>query len=220
MNAVIYRYNPTLANLVKNANPEFMHEFPAEMSAEEIKLEFQKVLESAYNKAEELGSRLQLHVDGTVLSALGEELDRWRPRLIRQDDVSAYDYYAERIAEESKQSNQFGEPTVVIVRDRIADHNSEAWASRPDYEDGVALMDAECVAVHGWMQRLQKHGIRVSVVAARDFETELRCGRQRIHDVVVVCDHHNGNLQDLIKQRGGLLFNAFPQFSDSDLLTL
>ena len=221
MNAVIYRYNPTLAALVKNANPEFVHEFPAEMSTEEIKLGLKEVLKSAYSKAEELGFEFQFHVDGTVLSAFSAaELQNWRPKLIRQDDVNAYDKYAERVAEEAKRINRFGNPTVLIIRDAIADHNTEVYVPGMFGDaDGVSLMDAEHAATHNWVNRLRKYDVRVSVIAARLLEPGLQDGYKNIRDVVVVCDHHKCTLADLIKECGGIVFNAYLEYSDSDLLT-
>src|SRR5512133_1649982 len=158
MKAVIYRHNQALAALVKEAAPEYVHEFPAEMSIEEIKLRLEGVLKLVSQKARESDSELELHVDGTVLSAGGKELERgWRPRLIRQDDVRAYDRYAEHIAGEAKRQNQSKHPMVVIVRDRIADHNSEVFDPAREDVDGVYLMDAEHAAVHHWVERLRRY---------------------------------------------------------------
>lgn len=220
MNAVIYRFNPVLAARVAQAKPDFVHEFPAEFSSEEIKQRLKAVLEAARNKARESGSGLKsnLHVDGTVLSAGGDELEAWRPKLIRQDDVNAYDKYAEHVAEMARRS-LVEDPTVVIVRDRIADHNSEVYDPTQKDADGVYLMDAEHAATHNWVNRLRKHNVRVSVIAARWFENELRNGYRNVLGIVVVCDHHNGNLKDLIEERGGIWFNAFPNYSDSDFLS-
>lgn len=229
MNAVIYRFNPSLAARVAKVQPDFVYEFPAESSVEEIRQGLWTVLEAAYNKAKESGSKeLNFHVDGTVLSAGGKELEKWRPKLIRQDDVKAYDTYAEHIAEEAKRVNQSKEPLVVIVRDRIADHNSEVFDPMREDADEVYRMDAEHTATHNWVNRLQKHDVRVLVKAARWFENELRRDggvgigngfTRRLRDVVVVCDHHNGNLNDLIGERGGIWFNAYPNYSDSDFLS-
>ena len=233
MNAVIYRFNPTLATRVTKAQPDFVHAFPAEFSIEEIKQGLKAVLKAAYDKMKELGSEdLYYHVDGTVLSAGSERLGSsrlsWRPKLIRQDDVNAYDKYAEHVAEEAKRVNQSKEPLVVIVRDRIADHNSEVFDPMREDADGVYLMDAEHAATHNWVNRLQKHDIRIRVIAARWFENEVqREGgvrvnggfTRRLRDVVVVCDHHNGNLKDLIGECGGTWLNAYPNYSDSDFLS-
>lgn len=228
MNAVIYRHNPALAALVKKAEPEFIYEFPAEMSIEEIKLGLEEVLNSAYIKARECDSKLHFHVDGTVLSAGGQWFEEnWKPKLIRQDDVKAYDIYAERVAEEAKRVDKSGNPMVVIVRDRIADHNSEVFDPRREDVDGVYRMDAEHAAVHNWVERLRKQEVSIIVTAARCFEIELGNGggvrlhdgfTRRLRDVVVVCDHHNGNLMDLVRTCGGVLFNAYPLYSDSDIL--
>lgn len=231
-NAVIYRHNPTLAARVAQAKPDFVHEFPAEFSIEEIKQGLEAVAEElaeALKKACGEGSISEhtIHVDGTVLSAGGEKLKGWWPKLIRQDDVNAYDTYAEHVAEEAKRVNR-SEPLVVIVRDRIADHNSEVFDLVRKDADGVNLMDAEHAATHNWVNRLQKHDVRIHVTAARWFEGGLRLGGdvrlgngfpRRLRDVVVVCDHHNGTLCDLIKEYGGTWLNAYPNYSDSDFLS-
>ena len=232
-NAVIYRHNPTLAARVAQAKPNFVHEFPAEFSVEEIKQGLEEVTEKlaeVLKKARNEGSasKYTIHVDGTVLSAGGEKLEGWRPKLIRQDDVKAYDTYASHVAEEAKRVNRSKEPLVVIVRDRIADHNSEVFDPMQEDADGVYLMDAEHAATHNWVNRLQKHDVRIRVIAARWFENEVqREGgvrvnggfTRRLRDVVVVCDHHNGNLKDLIGECGGTWLNAYPNYSDSDFLS-
>lgn len=239
-NAVIYRYNPALAARVANAGADFVHEFPASFSLAEIKQGLDTVMPDMYKAREKARDeslttgdcKLAIHVDGTVLSAGGRKLEQLYPKLIQQDDVNAYDRYAEHIAEEAKRVNQSEEPMVVIVRDRIADHNSECGVSTRDAArdavEGVALMDAEHAVTHRWVNRLQKHGVRICVIAARWFEMEVRHKRgvrknngytRKLRDVVVVCDHHNGDLKDLIRDYGGTWFNAFPPYSDSNFLS-
>jgi hypothetical protein len=230
MNAVIYRHNPALAALIQKAAPEFVHEFPTEMSIEDIKQGLEDVLKAAGNAIKEYlasnpESKFHLHVDGTVLSAGGERLEKWKPKYIRQDDMKAYDIYADRVAEEAKRVNQSKESLVVIISDRIADHNSEVYDPFHEDVDGVHRMDAEHAAVHNWVDRLRKHEVRILVMAARWFENEVRreggvrlnSFTRRLRDVVVVCDHHNG-MQNLIRECGGTWFNAYPNFSDSDIL--
>lgn len=231
-NAVIYRHNPTLATRIAQAKPDFVHEFPAEFSVEEIQQgltavmeRLDEVLKKAYDEG--TANKHTIHVDGTVLSAGGEERRGWRPKLIRQDDVNAYDMYAKHTAEEAKRVNRSKEPLVVIIQDRIADHNSEVFDPMREDADGVYRMDAEHAATHNWVNRLQKHDVRIRVMAARWFENEVqREGgvrvnggfTRRLRDVVVVCDHHNGNLKNLIEESGGTWLNAYPSYSDSDFL--
>lgn len=223
MKAVLYRYNAALATLVKKANPDFVHEFPADMSVEDIELALGTVTRPLINLACAPGvsrDEWSVHVDGTVMAA-GIYDKIWAPcnlYLIRQDDAGAYDWYAARVAEAAKKTGRSKGPLVIIVRDRIADHNSETHTSSCNDDDGLGLMEAEYVTVHKWVERLRKHGVAVQVIAARWLQQKLQNDAAMVRNVVVVCDHHNGrDLQEFI-ERQGIYFNAYTPCRDDDFL--
>lgn len=226
MKAVIYRHNATLADLVKKANPDFVHEFSADMSVEDIERALQEVTRPLIKLACAPGAssdKWSVHVDGTVMAA-GIYDKIWAPcnlHLIRQDNVGAYDWYAACVAEAAKRAERSKGPLVIIVRDRIADHNSETHTSACNDKDGIALMDAEHVTVHKWVERLRKHQVAVQVIAARWLQRELEnvYVGAKVRDAVVICDHHNGDdLRELIEERGGIWFNAYTPCRDDDFL--
>ncbi len=223
MKAVFYRHNETLAALVAKANPDFVHEFPAEMSVEDIKQELLtrkavKPLMELVFPPDNSFHDCEVHVDGTVMAA-GIDTVLWQPcslHLIRQDNVGAYDWYATRVAEAANLSSR-----VIVVSDRIADHNSEALSSREDFSryqtDETYRAEVENLVVAKWVERLAKHGITPEVVNVGTFRGMLLSG------AVVVCDHHNGDiceLEDSVGSRGGIWFNAFPSCGDDDFLAM
>lgn len=223
MKAVIYRHNAALADLVKKANPDFVHEFPADISVEDIERKLGTVARRLIELAFAPGvssDDWSVHVDGTVMAA-GIYDKIWAPcnlHLIRQDNVGAYDWYATRVAEAAKKTERWGGPLVIIVRDRIADHNSETRTPACDDKDGLGLMEAEYVTVHKWVERLRKHEVAVQVIAARWLQQNLQNDDAMVRNVVVVCDHHNGrDLQGLIERRG-IYFNAYTPCRDDDFL--
>mgnify|MGYP001558193177 FL=1 len=224
MRAVLYRHNPTLAELVKKANPDFVHEFPAGMSVKDIQQELRTVvkplIELACHSEGASPKEWSVHVDGTVMAA--GIYDRiWAPcnlHLIRQDNAGAYDWYAAQVTEAAKKLERSQGPMVIVVQDRIADHNSETFTPSCNDEDGIGRMDAEHVTVHKWVERLRKHEVAVQVFSARWLQTRLENGGYyELRKTVVVCDHHNG-LQDLIEQQGRMWFNAYTPCSDDDFL--
>jgi hypothetical protein len=219
MKAVIYRHNPALALLVQKANPDFVHEFPAGMPIEQIRQELPRVTKSFWEGFRACPGDWQVHVDRTVLSAAGEyPFGDFLPRLIRQDDVVAYDAYAAHVAEKAKRAAREGQkPRVTIVRDRIADHNSEA-PQRRDGNDGLCRLEADLACVRKWVERLEKLGIAPEVVEARDFERSVQFGHTNLNNAVVVCDHHNGDLPEFIQGRGGVWFEPYAPYEDDDFL--
>lgn len=223
MKAVIYRHNAALADLVKKANPDFVHEFPADMSVENIERALPTVSRRLIELARASGvsfDEWSVHVDGTVMAA-GIYDKIWGPCslfIIRQDNRGAYDWYAARVAEAAKKEERPKGPLVIIVRDRIADHNSETHTASCNDDDGLGLMEAEYITVHKWVERLRKHDVSVQVIAARWLQQTLKNDDSMVRNVVVICDHHNGrDLQELIERRG-VWFNAYTPCRDDDFL--
>ena len=227
MKAVFYRHNPALATRVQQAQPDFVREFPAEMSIEDIRRALRTAVRPLLERvqAEENYHDWSVHVDGTVMAAGIYDL-LWHPCdicLIQQDSATAYDWYAAQVAEAAKKADRSGGPLVVIVRDKIADHNSENRLPADDQEDGLREMEEEYVTVKRWVERLQEHGLKLRVVTARWLEStlqhEARYGGLTVREAAVVCDHHNGDtLRRLIEDRQGIWFNAFPRCSDDGFL--
>jgi hypothetical protein len=226
MKAVIYRHNPTLAALVAKAKPDFVHEFPSEMSVEDIRKVLKEQLatpiveffEKLYGDRRVKAWRdWTFHVDATVMAA-GIECSPCSLLLIRQDNAGAYDLYATCVAEAAKPSGR-----VVVVSDKIADHNNEAITSTEDwsryYNDSAYQEEMEGSVTQKWVERLTKCGATPEVVSVD------RALSMSLRGVVVVCDHHarcsrypGHSPQKLIPERGGVYFNSFPSYRDDDFL--
>ncbi len=218
--AVFYRANPVLTALVAKAQPEFVHEFPAEMSVENISAVLKEAMGrlAAKERADEGPHDWKIHVDATVWMADKDKiLEDHRPFIIRQDNVGAYDLYAEQVANAAKQkvASTTWEPTVVVIFDRLADHNSEVEQVPSD--DGLRRVEAQIKVVRRWVERLRSYGVVPEIMEAGWFEKT--CQYMNLNRKVVVCDHHNGDKTcDLAWQHGGEWFNAFPPCSDDEFL--
>lgn len=215
-NAVIYRHNPTLAARVAQAKPDFVHEFPAEMSVEDIKQALGAVVESLCQILQSTNSRggFTVHVDSTVMAA-GIGFAEKDMRFIRQDGEGAYDWYASQIAEAAKSCNR-----VVLVRERIADHNTEGVSLEAIYDfytrmnDAVYRAEREDLVVQNWTKRLVDRGVSHEII---DIDTAREAN---LVGALVVCDHHNGwRLMERWKSEGVVWFNSYPPCHEDDFLS-
>jgi len=237
MNIVIYRHNPVLAERVQRAKPDFVKEFPASMSVEDIRLALpeaywdllKQLSESPEGEKLWRQNKVGIYVDGTVMAAGAEFLAKEAPMhligLIRQDNVGAYDWYATHIAEAAK-----GATRVVLVRAKIADHNSEGL-SHIDHvrlqEDEAYRQSRESAVVQKWIERLGEHGISPVVVDKirepyAPFSISPESETLVVGAVVIADHHHVGSYgaEKFIRKNGGQVwFNAYPPFRDDGFLS-
>ena len=210
MKAIIYRHNEALAQRVTNAGADFVHEFPATTSEEDIAAALPTIL----SKLPEI---CELFTDGTVRHAMGTIQNpycAYIATLIRQDNINSYDLYAQLVAKAAKKSG--GE--VILVRECIAHHNTEdcdpeqAWDIRDEPSRIKAVLDR-------WVTRLQANGITPRIV-----DTFFNNRSQSIHpDIgnlsgkIVVVDKHHVVYDGIIIEAGATHFNAYPVFTDADI---
>lgn len=236
MNIVIYRHNPVLAERVREAKPDFVKEFPASMSVEDIRSALpeaywdllRQLSESPEGKKLWQQNKVGIYVDGTVMAAGVGFLQKEAPthlRIIRQDNVGAYDWYAAHIAEAAK-----GATRVVLVRTKIADHNSEDL-SHIDHvrlqEDEAYRQSRESAVIQKWIKRLGQHGISPVVVdKIREQYAPFSISPESetlVAGAVVIADHHHVGsygAEKFVRNNGGQAwFNAYPPFRDDDFLS-
>lgn len=226
----VYRANETLSARVANANPIFVKEFPASMSVEDIAAEVWEVQKDVDEKRQqERGDKSYydavLVIDATVLSAIGlatknkdseAPFEYWRQKLIRQDNIGVYDLYADEVAAAAQ-----GASRVVLVRDCIADHNSEGFEGRYErkvYESKVRIEEV----VQKWVTRLEARGVTPVVIDRILYfphfgvkKVDPKLDHSLLRDAVIVSDHHTGFGSEDLKLFGGReLFNAYARASD------
>jgi len=230
MKAIIYRYNVGLATYASKLNLKFIHEFPAEMSIEEIAKKLPEILKQF---EEQFGEPFYLayqetSIDGTVYLAaiLASEHSKQADmlescaRVIKQDAQGYYEIYAKSIADLSKTTGL----EVIIVRECIADHNREpSLITGTDFSHAVRKSESRVKEVtDAWVNRLHSQGIKPIVVdKLYNDNGDINESIGNLSDKIIVvdnhhigdCYHHLRDCKDIIKTIQ-FRFNAYPFFLD------
>ena len=230
MKAMIYRYNVGLATYVKKLKPEFLYEFPAEMSIEEIAKKLPEILRQFEEQFDEpfYLAYQKTFIDGTtylaatIASEHSKQSDMLEScaRVIRQDAQGYYDIYAKSIADLSKTTGL----EVIVVRECIADHNLEpSLTTGTDFSHAVRKSAGRVKEItDAWVNRLQNQGIKPIVInKLYNNNGDVNESIGNLSDKIIVVDnHHIGDCYHHLKDCKDIIetirfrFNAYPFFLD------